>query len=138
MQTTLFIKDTAPDCRDVKLSSKALSIVGSSRNNGARETEDFYPTPSYAVERLIEKEIFTGSISECAGGQGDRSLRSLLFQVRKIEPITPKSAARETTENSPPHNTTVYGCFLRGFCLRKQVIKTFPCALLEIRLKYTN
>jgi hypothetical protein len=53
--------------------SKALSIVGSSRNNGERESEDFYPTPAYAVEELLKRETFEGGIWECACGEGDIS-----------------------------------------------------------------
>lgn len=53
--------------------SKALSIVGSSRNNGEREKNDFYPTPAYAVEELLKKESFIGNIWECACGEGDIS-----------------------------------------------------------------
>ena len=34
---------------------KGLSIVGSSRNNGERESDDFYPTPPYAVEELLKQ-----------------------------------------------------------------------------------
>ncbi len=34
--------------------NKALSIVGSSRSNGEREKDDFYPTPPYAVEELLK------------------------------------------------------------------------------------
>ena len=56
-----------------KTTSKALSIVGSSRSNGDRGVDDFYPTPAYAVEKLLEKEIFSGNIWECACGQGDIS-----------------------------------------------------------------
>ena len=56
-----------------KTTSKALSIVGSSRSNGDRGINDFYPTPAFAVEKLLEKETFTGSIWECACGQGDIS-----------------------------------------------------------------
>jgi hypothetical protein len=47
-----------------------LSIVGSSRSNGEREINDFYPTPLFAVEKLLQKEIFTGSIYEPACGDG--------------------------------------------------------------------
>ena len=54
-------------------STKALSIVGSSRNNGEREAEDFYPTPPYAVEELLKREVFSGNIWECACGEGDIS-----------------------------------------------------------------
>ena len=56
-----------------KTTSKALSIVGSSRSNGDRGIDDFYPTPAYAVEKLILKETFSGNIWECACGQGDIS-----------------------------------------------------------------
>ena len=35
--------------------SNALSIVGSSRNNGEREKDDFYPTPAWAVEELLKR-----------------------------------------------------------------------------------
>ena len=54
-------------------STKALSIVGSSRNNGEREAEDFYPTPPYAVEEPLKREVFIGNIWECACGEGDIS-----------------------------------------------------------------
>jgi len=54
-------------------SMKALSIVGSSRNNGEREVDDFYPTPSYAVEELLKREVFSGNIWECACGDGSLS-----------------------------------------------------------------
>jgi hypothetical protein len=51
----------------------SLSIVGASRNNGEREIDDFYPTPAYAVEELLKRENFIGSIWECACGEGDIS-----------------------------------------------------------------
>jgi len=50
--------------------SKGLSIVGSSRSNGEREKDDFYPTPKYAVDELLKRETFTGDIWECACGDG--------------------------------------------------------------------
>ena len=53
--------------------NKGLSIVGSSRNNGEREKDDFYPTPAWAVEELLKREVFTGTIWECACGEGDIS-----------------------------------------------------------------
>lgn len=53
--------------------TKALSIVGSSRNNGEREKDDFYPTPKYAVDELLKREVFNGNIWECACGEGDIS-----------------------------------------------------------------
>jgi hypothetical protein len=54
-------------------STKGLSIVGSSRNNGEREKDDFYPTPPYVVEELLKRESFIGNIWECACGEGDIS-----------------------------------------------------------------
>lgn len=53
--------------------SKAHSIVGSSRDNGEREANDFYPTPPIAVERLLEFEKFEGNIFEPACGDGSIS-----------------------------------------------------------------
>ena len=50
---------------------KALSIVGSSRLNGDRQKEDFYPTPGYVVEELLNREKFVGKIWEPAVGEGD-------------------------------------------------------------------
>jgi len=52
------------------MSKTALSIVGSSRNNGERQKEDFYPTPSFATKSLLSREQFNGSIWECACGDG--------------------------------------------------------------------
>lgn len=63
--------------------NKSLSIVGSSRNNGNRQKEDFYPTPSYAVEELLKREKFNGNIWECACGDGAISevLKKIGFNV---------------------------------------------------------
>jgi len=52
---------------------KALSIVGSSRANGDRQKDDFYPTPSYVVEDLLNRETFNGKIWEPACGDGAMS-----------------------------------------------------------------
>tara|TARA_Y100000593_G_C4186894_1_gene274838 strand:- start:52 stop:660 length:609 start_codon:yes stop_codon:yes gene_type:complete len=52
---------------------RALSIVGSGRNNGKRQENDFYPTPGWCVEELMEREKFNGNIWECACGKGDIS-----------------------------------------------------------------
>ena len=52
------------------MSEQALSIVGSSRRNGERELNDFYPTPTHAVEALIEREPFVGTTWEPACGDG--------------------------------------------------------------------
>lgn len=59
---------------DTKL-SKGISIVGASRSNGKREKNDFYPTPYYVLDKLLEKEGFVGSVWECACGEGDISKR---------------------------------------------------------------
>ena len=53
--------------------NNSLSIIGSSRKNGDREINDFYPTPSYVVEELLRREKFIGNIWECACGEGDIS-----------------------------------------------------------------
>lgn len=50
-----------------------LSIVGSSRNNGEREENDFYPTSPYCTEDLLKRETFNGLTWECACGEGDIS-----------------------------------------------------------------
>jgi len=69
--------------------NRGLSIVGSSRNNGEREKDDFYPTPSYAVEELLNREDFVGNIWECACGEGDISEVFLKkgFEVRSSDLI---------------------------------------------------
>lgn len=50
--------------------STSLSIVGSSRKNGDRPSGDFYPTPAYVVDALLEREEFVGNIWEPACGEG--------------------------------------------------------------------
>ena len=49
------------------MESKHLSIVGFGRN---RAIADFYPTPDYATEELLKREVFEGSIWEPACGNG--------------------------------------------------------------------
>jgi len=53
--------------------NRALSIVGSSRNNGDRQQNDFYPTPRWCIDELLKREKFDGNIWECACGKGDIS-----------------------------------------------------------------
>ena len=48
----------------------AQSIVGTS---AGRNEHDFYPTPAYVTEDLFTKEKFTGTIWECACGDGSMS-----------------------------------------------------------------
>jgi hypothetical protein len=50
--------------------TRGHSIVGSSRKNGEREKDDFYPTPAYAVKALLEEEMFHRTIWEPACGDG--------------------------------------------------------------------
>jgi hypothetical protein len=50
--------------------STGLQIVGSSRANGERQSDDFYPTPPYAVKELLKRESFQGVTWECACGDG--------------------------------------------------------------------
>lgn len=65
------------------MSEQALSIVGASRRNGKRDEDDFYPTPSYAVERLLDFESFEGEIWEpvCGDGAISKVLQSRGMQV---------------------------------------------------------
>jgi hypothetical protein len=67
--------------------NRALSIVGSSRNNGERESADFYPTPPYVVEELLKRENFSGNIWECACGDGaiSKVLIEKGYQVRSTD-----------------------------------------------------
>ena len=46
-----------------------LNIVGHN-TKGDRIENDFYPTPSIATLKLLEKEKFEGDIWECACGDG--------------------------------------------------------------------
>ena len=62
MEKTLFIENKINSIHPLKPTLEGLAIVGSSRSNGDRGVDDFYPTPAYAVEKLLEKEIFTGNI----------------------------------------------------------------------------
>jgi hypothetical protein len=52
------------------MSKQALSIVGSIRRNGAREENDFYPTPHHAIKSLLDRHHFDGSVWEPACGDG--------------------------------------------------------------------
>ncbi len=58
--------------------NKGLSIVGSSRANGDREKDDFYPTPPYATQALLGRESFDGINWEPACGDG--SISKVLIQ----------------------------------------------------------
>lgn len=50
------------------MSLESIYLTGSSEKT--RESQDFYPTPPYATIKLLEKEIFFGSIYEPACGDG--------------------------------------------------------------------
>lgn len=64
---------------------KSLSIVGSSRANGEREENDFYPTPEYAVIELLKREQFTDSFFEPACGEGDISNAILKYGFANVK-----------------------------------------------------
>jgi hypothetical protein len=53
----------------VSLSGRILA--GS--NDIDRDKFDFYPTPEWATQSLLEKEEFNGTVWECASGRGDMS-----------------------------------------------------------------
>lgn len=54
----------------IKINQKHLSIVGFGKN---REEKDFYPTPREGTIALLKREVFEGSIWECASGDGSMS-----------------------------------------------------------------
>lgn len=64
--------------------SKALSIIGSSRENGPRDQLDFYPTPSHITEKLLKVESFEGTICEPACGDGAIS-KVLIAKGHKVD-----------------------------------------------------
>jgi hypothetical protein len=67
--------------------NKGLSIVGSSRANGEREENDFYPTPTFATEELLKREKFDGAIWECACGDGAARLKVRFPDLKdRLEP----------------------------------------------------
>lgn len=53
-----------------KKTKQAQSIVGTSPG---RPEDDFYPTPGYVTQALLDREKFNGMIWECACGTGDMS-----------------------------------------------------------------
>jgi hypothetical protein len=55
------------------MKSKAHSIIGASNNCGGRVLLDHYPTPLPAVEKLMEREAFVGTVWEPACGEGNIS-----------------------------------------------------------------
>lgn len=67
----------------------SLSVVGSSRRNGKRQENDFYPTPPYATEELLKRESFVGNIWEPACGEGHMSnvLKLAGYNVRSTDLI---------------------------------------------------
>ena len=49
------------------------AIVGSSRANGTRQKNDYYPTPKYVTQDLLNREKFEGTVWEVACGNGNIS-----------------------------------------------------------------
>ena len=70
---------------DPKL-KRAQSLVGSSEG---RADNDYYPTPPFATEALLEREKFTGLIWECACGDGaiSRVLEAHNYEVLSTDLI---------------------------------------------------
>tara|TARA_Y100001938_G_C7886224_1_gene327518 strand:- start:87 stop:644 length:558 start_codon:yes stop_codon:yes gene_type:complete len=52
--------------------NSALAYIGHNKD-GDREKNDFYPTPQYATESLLDRQNFKGKIWECACGDGAMS-----------------------------------------------------------------
>ena len=53
--------------------SSAGTIGASNHSKGERQPNDYYATPPYAVELLLEQETFSHDIWECACGEGHMS-----------------------------------------------------------------
>ena len=51
------------------MKKSTLQLVGHNLNNN-RVENDFYPTPPYATNALLDREKFIGNIWECACGDG--------------------------------------------------------------------
>lgn len=50
--------------------ARMAAVKGSGRKAGARERDDFYPTPRWATQALLDVEGFVQPIWECACGEG--------------------------------------------------------------------
>lgn len=85
-ETDSFLRTSTFNLRR-NMSEQALSIVGSSRRNGDREKDDFYPTPQYAVEKFLYQEPFYGGFWEPACGDGAISevLKRWTFDVQSSD-----------------------------------------------------
>ena len=62
---------------------ESIHLVGSSEKT--REVMDFYPTPPYATQKLLEMETFTGTIYEPACGDG--AITKVLKEFYSDRPI---------------------------------------------------
>ena len=51
------------------MKKSTLQLVGHNLNNN-RVENDFYPTPPYAINALLDNEKFEGNVWECACGDG--------------------------------------------------------------------
>ncbi len=101
--------------------TRAHSIIGAVNSYGGRVHGDHYPTPLPAIEKLLEKENFRGTIWEPACGEGNIStvLTDNGFRVYSSDLYdykfgriydflnSPKSANYEIVDNiitNPPFN----------------------------------
>lgn len=53
-----------------KRSGGYLAVISTNKSDGTREENDFYKTPEYAVQKLLDEEEFDGEIWECCCGDG--------------------------------------------------------------------
>ena len=104
----------------VSAASRAAGIATDKVN---RERDDFYPTPAYAVEALLDREIFDGQIWEPACGDGaiSKVLKARDYSVQSTDLVdrgygTPridflmefKTQAPNIITNPPFKNATAF------------------------------
>lgn len=128
--------------------TKALSIIGSSRLNGDRETDDFYPTPSYVIEELLKREKFIGNIWECACGEGHISdvLKSNGFDVISTDLIDRSYGSKvdflktdfiaDNIITNPPYKLSLNFVLKAKMQARNKIAMFFRTVFLESEKRY--
>lgn len=129
--------------------SKALSIVGSSRNNGERQENDFYPTPPYVVEELLKRENFSGNVWECACGDGSISkvlekngltvISSDLIDRGYGEPevdFLKRYFLADNIITNPPYNIALDFVLKAKFSAKKKIAMFLKTVFLESEKRY--
>lgn len=132
----------------VNRKKNGLSIVGSSRRNGDREPNDYYPTPAYAMEGLLKREHFDGGIWEPACGEGNISKVLLRkgFTVHSSDKINRGYGAQEDflTSNfiadniitNPPYKSSLKFILQAKKQSRKKIAMFLKTAWLESERRY--